>query len=498
MMEHSSLSKKLNHYFPKKEVALVLFSVLLTTLTTTLNFFYGKKKISTPLFITLLLLAQMLSYAIMLRGIYYRLRSTNLSNKINQELGLSLLLSQIKDNSQQPDIDQINYHINLYEQKIKNDYHRFLQQIEKEKKYESQIESLEKYIKDQSDQNLQSVLTSIKDMDGSDNKELVEKIKIRIQICQYLKKTLKNKDNTSSNDKTEQKQPFGIVTFLNNHVVGTVIACAMLQISSIGLSISAPILYKKGIVSISLYFAMILLAYAFITITTTIFTINRVVDRKVKQENHEKVLRLLQDENKSQENITSSEKTTSLDYKQRLEIGINFILDTLARGVDIIANFLYSSQLMNSIVYIGIICAVQVCEFSLMLYSMYDRFSALKLAENDRQNLSKRQSKDKTTNDQNAIKTSLALMVSIFVVSQLIAITGKIAVPFFYKQDKLGTIAYFSLIFVSIFCGSCVRFLFYINRSIDTEVTEGNHKLILQSNLNEVQAVHNNVDKEIS
>ncbi len=469
MNKKSNIRSQISHYLPLQEVSLMLFSILLSTIATTLNFAYGKKAITTKIFIASLLLVNLISHLIMLRNIYYRLRSTSLSSRIYHDLELLLTLQNGKSVNQQ----LIAERIKSYSSEIDIDAKSIFKQLNK-----PQEDLFSK--NDDVEQQCQDAISKIDNLIQSNHTECVkkqlEKIKKKIQILDGLHK-LKNIDNKTS----AKSSSAGIVILLNKYVTATVITCGILQGTSIFLMVSAPILRNHQIIKNPLYFAMIFTAYGFLTIATTIFTINRVVDRKVKRENHKKVS-ILFHKQELQENGGEAD-VTHLDHLQKLEIAFNFLVDTITRGADIIINFLYSSHRVNFITYVSVSFALELCGFLMILYSTYDRFSALKLAEEDKEKLSAINSISGDNNE----STNMSLMLCIVCIMYPLSVIGKNTVQVFYKNNKLSNTLYFALTFITILCSSSVRFIFNINRYIDTEVTDVNHNLVIDQVLQKVE-----------
>lgn len=228
----------------------------------------------------------------------------------------------------------------------------------------------------------------------------------------------------------------------------------VMQTSSIIISSLAPFLWKSSKINVTVYFSFIITAYALNAAITTIFTVSRVYDRKVKKNNHEKILLL------GENNCASKQISNELSISNKLEIGGNFLIDALTRTSDISINFLYAAKKINNTVYFTVISITQIIGFLLLLYATYDRFRGLNLIEGDKEYLEKQ--KNKSTNTK--------VFISIVAVSQVVSIATKITVPFFYAQDKLNTISYFALIFLSLICSSSISFILSINRVLDQEI----------------------------
>ncbi|MBQ4874929.1 MAG: hypothetical protein HRK26_02285 [Rickettsiaceae bacterium H1] len=282
-----------------------------------------------------------------------------------------------------------------------------------------------------------------------------------IQISNTLDSLTKNKQETTTKKQT------------GYHVKKTMSIVILLQIISVSFNVIAPFFYKNQKIGNIPYLFMILTAYALSTAVTTLFTYNRIQDRKLKRSNNQKVQSVTN--SATEQAVVNKDGNLSFTARNRIELGVNFLADTITRASEIILNFLYSASKINMTIFIGIMVGLRIFDLSIITYSTYDRFSTLKLVEKDNEQL---KSKLPSENHDEITKSNLPLMMTLFFMTSILSITGKITVPVLYRQNIINTLAYLTLTFVSIMFSSFISFIFNINRKLDENVTKQNLALV--------------------
>ncbi len=248
----------------------------------------------------------------------------------------------------------------------------------------------------------------------------------------------------------------------------------LLSCVSMVLSTMAPFLYKQNSINTVSYLVMLLSAYALSTCSTTFFTYTRIWDRKLKRLNN-KSLQLEEGELKA---------SSKLSRYEIAELIGNFMLDSITRFAEIGLVFLYGSGRIHFGLFIGLSAVLRTLDILLLSYSAYDRFTQLKLVEED--NVVLRDTCDACVNKEKKIKpveeiviSNRKLMMLWCIGCVMLSSIGKTVASVLYQTDKISTPLYFVLTCLSITAGVSIMFAFNINRVLDAKVTQQNFDMVV-------------------
>ena len=287
------------------------------------------------------------------------------------------------------------------------------------------------------------------------------------QLSKKLDDLIKDKNFLQNKETIERST---LITILSRHMIVVMVSCSFLRCISFALSISAPILYKGKLINITSYILMVLSSYIIITTITTLFTLDRVLNRTIKKDNHKKILLIINDSNQP-----TQLPNRKLGRIEKLEVAIHFIVDSVVWSADLACGFLYGAKAINDTSYIIIMLLLYSLTSGLAIQSVYDRFSSLEELEKDKQLLEQelgRSNSVQTKSKDNSVVTRMTIFVTVAVATQALYIAGRIAVSFLYKQDRISTAVYLASTFLTIFFGYTTSLILSIHRVLDDDITK--------------------------
>ncbi len=467
----------------------VFFCVSISTSSSILiaNFLYGRKIIGTKKFLAIVISAQFLIALLVIRSVYGRFISTNKSQ--SEILGqVDLLLKKTQDGN------------------------HFLQEIDN-----LVGESCDNFIEK--------------------NSKLV-----RIDLPKHKEESLVQESNGSY--KEQKKLSHGKFVF---------IVCAgifALAVTSAVIGVIAPLLLKWEKIGDFTYLGMVIASYFLFTVITTIFTYDRIANRKIKRHVSEKIgviengvsekarfkesvelalamIRYLDEIERSSKDVkirsvleTCSDTcdeglkfkreeyydsvmitylvmrygedvkkhsnlsnlvkyNKSFKKKEKVEVAVNLICDSLTSAFNIFLNFFYSSSRISTIVFLCATSALEIADLVLVTRSTYDRFRSLAIIQEDNEVLRELlREKGGKLELKEIKKNNVRTVIDVFIAIKIVSVIGGISVPMLYNSAKINTAVYLTLTFFSISFGAFAIFLLNINRAIDTEINNQNLEIL--------------------